>query len=232
MSLKPDKTGPSKNGIHLPRLPRSLAPVGPESIEDDAQVAQGLLADLDLTGLNAGSLLLEQVHCWRVTFVQTRLSGLRLFDGRLEGCDLAGAEWAKARLRRVELLGCRLLGTDLAETNFEDVLFRDCQAERASFITSVFKAARFEKCNLKGAFFEGADLAGVVFQACDLSQADLRGARLQNADFRSANLSGMQAGVKELQGAIIAPIQAAQVVSLLGVVVREIDETQGLNANS
>jgi uncharacterized protein YjbI with pentapeptide repeats len=226
MSPKQDKASPSKDEILLPRLPRPLPPVSPALIEPGAEVDLGLLGETDLTGLEASNLLLEQLYCRRTTLAQSHLEGLRLFDVRLEGCDLAGAAWPKARLRRVEFIGCRLLGTDLAENNFEDVIFRDCQAERASFATAVFKAARFEACNLKGAFFEGADLTGVIFHACDLSQADLRGARLQGADFRNANLNGMKAGVKELQGAIIAPFQAVQVVNLLGVVVKEVDEPE------
>lgn len=228
MSPEPGKSAArrSRNGIYLPQLPKRLDPAGPEMIADHTQLLQVLLAEIDLTGLQAANLLLEQVGCRRVILVKSHFSGLRLFDSRLESCDLAGARWEKARLRRVELLGCRLLGADLAEASCEDVLFRDCHGEKATFVAASFRAARFEKCNLQGASFEGADLSGVVFQECDLAGADLRGARLKDADFRRANLNGVQAGIKELQGAIIAPIQAIQVVGLLGLVVKELEEPE------
>jgi uncharacterized protein YjbI with pentapeptide repeats len=102
--------------------------------------------------------------------------------------------------------------------------FNDCNAEGANFVTAIFKAARFEKCVLRGSTFEGADLTGVVFHDCDLSGADLRNAKLKDTDFRSSVIDGLKTGVKELQGAIIAPLQAIQVVSLLGILVKENDE--------
>ena len=64
----------------------------------------------------------------------------------------------------------------------------------------------------------------MVFRQCDLTGANLRGAKPNGADLRGSNINGVRVGAKELQGAIIDSTQAIQVTSLLGLVVREIDE--------
>jgi uncharacterized protein YjbI with pentapeptide repeats len=64
-------------------------------------------------------------------------------------------------------------------------------------------------------------LEGTIFKGCDLTNADLRNANLQKADLRGSTLDELQVSPKDMQGAIISPAQAIQVVSLLGVSVME-----------
>ena len=214
----------SKNSILVPRIPMHLGPADFTKIEDQTQAVECILADRDFSELNAPNLDFEKVVCRRVIFLRTQLKSMRILDCQIERCDLSGANLEKARFRRVELSGCRLLGTNFMEGRFDDLRLSDCNAEGVNFVMATFKAARFEKCVLRGATFEGADLSGVVFQQCDLSGADLRNAKLKDTDFRSSTIDGLKIGIKELQGAIIAPLQAIQVVSLLGILVKENDE--------
>jgi uncharacterized protein YjbI with pentapeptide repeats len=80
---------------------------------------------------------------------------------------------------------------------------------------------------LREASFDGSDLSGVVFRDCDLSQVDLRNTKLKRADLRGSTISGVQVGIKELQGAIVTASQAIQLAGLLGVTVQEQDELGG-----
>jgi uncharacterized protein YjbI with pentapeptide repeats len=215
----------SKYGIQAPRIPRKLESVLPDGIqENDFLLQQALLENADLSGRQLIQPFFEMVHLRNVIFLQSKLGGLRMFDTHLERCDLSGANWEKCRFRRAALTGCRMLGANLMEASFEDVLFEDCKADAAVLSLSTFHAARFEKCSLKNVSFEGADLTGVVFHECDLSKADLRGTNLTGADFRTSIINGLQTGAQELQGAVISPLQAAQVVSLLGIQVRDVDD--------
>jgi uncharacterized protein YjbI with pentapeptide repeats len=119
-----------------------------------------------------------------------------------------------------------MLGTALAEGILEDVFLQDCLAQRANFSWTVFKGARFEKCDLREAAFLGADLKGAVFRHCDLSGADLRDAHLAGADLRGSTLDGMKVGVQDLQGAVLTTIQAMQVLSLLGIEIKELHDEE------
>ena len=209
---------------HPPKLPKPLAAAQTTEIEEHELYSQLLFDHLDFSGTHAARPAFEQVLFRRSIFLQTHLPDLRLLDCRLEKCDTSAAMWEKAHLRRVEFNGCRMLGAVLIEAALEDILFTECLAEKINFGFAVLKITRFEQCNLRSASFAGADCRGVVFHGCDLSGADFREAKLESADLRTATINGLQVGVKELQGAIIAPEQAVQVAGLLGIRVQEPDD--------
>ena len=211
-------------GIQPPQMPKQLAEQEIRSLADHAEYAALRLAKCDFTGQTAADVLFEQVEISRTVFQRTDLTGARLFDARVASSDFSGADWRGVRFRRVELSGCRLLGVQLVEAYLDDVIFRDCNLESAVFASAAFKAARFEGCVLRGTLFEGSDLRGVVFTRCDLTNADLQGANLRGADLRGSLLDGLRVNPKDVQGAIIDPSQAVQVVGLLGLTVKSIDE--------
>jgi uncharacterized protein YjbI with pentapeptide repeats len=211
-----------KRSAQTPRLPRHLPVEVIETLEDHAEYSSISASRCKLADQAAAHVLFEQVHFRRASFNRTRLTGLRMFDIRAEASDLSGAVWEQARLRRVEFAGCRLLGVQWLEAELEDALFKDCNLEEAVFASATFKSARFENCLLRGVSFEEANLAEAVFFHCDLADADLRGADLHGADFRGSVINGLQVGAGELQGAIIDSTQAIQVVTLLGVIVKDV----------
>ena len=211
----------TKHGIQAPRLPRNLKAETITALDDHAEYFSASISGGELAKQIAASVLFEQVLLRRMNFAQSRLPKLRLHDVQLENCDLTGAVWEYARLQRVAFHACRLTGAQLLEARCEDVVFLDCTLESAICASAAFKAARFENCQLREALFVEADLSQAVFRRCDLTRADLRGSRLAGADFRGSIIDGMQVGAPELKGAIIDPAQAVQVVSLLGVIVKE-----------
>ncbi len=214
----------SKHGLKAPKLPRLLAEQTLAALTSHEFYADLLLSAADFSDQRAEQLVFEQAHLRQVTLLNTRLPGLRLMDTWLERCELSAAAIEKARLRRVTFTGCRMLGSQWLESSFEDVLFQECLLEAANFALVAFKPARFEQCNLRGAVFTGANLEKVVFDHCDLTGADLRETRLQGVDLRTAAIDKVQVGIDSLQGAIIAPFQAAQIVNLLGIRVLEVGD--------
>ena len=215
----------SRTAIAPPQLPAQLAEVSQlDTLADQSSYTQQALLDCNFAQQSADDLLFEFVSCKRVSFNHTSLTLAQLFDVRLDGCDLAGAEWEKAHLRRVELSGCRLVGLRLSNSSVDDVLISKCNAELARFWACSFKAARFDHCVLREASFDGSDMSGVVFRDCDLSQADLRNTKLKGADLRGSAITGVQVGIKDVQGVIVTSSQAIQLAGLLGVTVQEEDE--------
>jgi uncharacterized protein YjbI with pentapeptide repeats len=215
----------ARAAVAPPQIPAQLAEIPRlDTLADQASYTRQALLECDFSNQSADDVLFEQASCKRVSFNQATLTLAQLFDVRLDGCDLAGGEWEKAHFRRVELSGCRLVGLRLSDSNLEDVQLLKCNAELARFWACSFKGARFEQCVLREASFDGTDLSGVVFSGCDLSQADLRNTRLKGADLRGSAITGMQVGIKELQGAIVTSSQAIQLAGLLGVTVREEDD--------
>ena len=208
-----------KRTIHPPNLPKKLAAVSLTALENHAEYAASKLAAGSLSEVSAKNVLFEESLLQRVTLTGARLPKITLRDVRLEGCDLSAAFLEKAHLRRVEFVGCRLLGAQLLSAEMDDVLFKDCNLDGAVFFSAKAKQIRFEDCQLKNATFEGAALEGVSFSHCDLSFADFRNATFRKVDLRGSTLDAVLIDPKAVNGIIISPAQAIQMVSLLGVIV-------------
>jgi hypothetical protein len=52
----------------------------------------------------------------------------------------------------------------------------------------------------------------------------MSGAILDGVDLRGSNIEGMRVGAKELRGAIVDPVQAVELVRILGIVVKWTNE--------
>ena len=182
---------------------------------EEIQLSMLELSNTRLPGMEIGAALFTKVAArgthWR---------DLRLRDVRINGCDLANADWMGARFHRVEVLDSRLTGLGLSESRLADVRFGNCKADATWFRNATFERARFERCDLREANFEGADLSGVVFVDCDLRQARFTGARMQGTDLRGSNLQGIISDPDNLRGIIIEPMQAADLIPVLGITLR------------
>ncbi len=210
--------------IHPPRLPKPIPTTEPDILTDHAHIFQSTLTGLDYNNLHANGLIFEQVRARKVQLLRSKLPGFRAVDSILDTCEASGSEWEKAFFRRVTIQGCRLMGVQMLEGIFEDVEFINCQAEGLAVVSAKFKNCRFSKCVLRKASFDGADASHVVFNDCDLTEADFHLAKLKGTDLRTSQIGGLRVGVEEMQGAIIAPHQALQVVGLLGVKVQDIEQ--------
>ena len=210
--------------VHPPRLPKPMPSGEPEPLAEHTHIFQSALTGLDYNELNAGGLFLEQVKARKLQLMRSKLPGLRIVDSVFEMCEFSGSQWETGFFRRVVFKDCRLLGTQMLEGIFEDVEFINWQAESLALVSAKFKNCRFHKCVLKKATIDGADASKVIFSQCDLISANFHLAKLKETDFRTSDIGGLQVGVTEMQGAVIAPHQTLQVVGLLGVIVKEIEE--------
>lgn len=215
MAIAPKAT----DGIEPPRLAAELEPRTelPEPGLDDEARFDGLeLTGARLADARAARVIIAASRLRGVSLAAGVLPGLELIDDRLDDCDLANIEIESGSLERVELVGCRLVGLKAPESRWREVVIRECNASLAQFRYATFRRVRFEHCDLRGADFLGADLRGVVFDDCDLRNATLSSTRLVGADLSTSRIEGLQVGIESLRGAIVEPLQAAQLAALMG----------------
>ncbi|NJN67408.1 MAG: pentapeptide repeat-containing protein [Chloroflexaceae bacterium] len=195
------------------------------TLNDQAAYVSVKLQRCQVGNQAAEDVLFDQVIAEHTDFSQSCLVLAQFLDSQFHTCDFAITSLEKACMRRVQLIACRLPGVVFTQADMQDVVVQKCQGDMSHFWDCTLKATRFEHCTLRQASFASSTLAGVVFRHCDLTQADFRGANLRGADLRGSILDGLQVGVRELQGAIIDSGQAVQLVRVLGVLVRDEDET-------
>lgn len=212
----------------LPALPdcpqeQFLSPLTAGALQTQGEYEEILLSMLDLSQTRLPGMQINAAICNRVQARGTHWRDLHLRDVRLNGCDLANGDWLGTRLHRVEVTDSRLTGLSLGESTLADVRFSNCKADAAWFKNSAWERCILERCDLHEANFEGAKLNGVIFRDCDLRQVRFTGAQMEGADLRGSQLQGLIAEPGDLRGCIIEPLQASDIIEILGVVLRPRD---------
>ena len=158
-------------------------------------------------------------------FVRCSFSGCQMEktgfrDVIFESCDLSNCNFTNAAFQRVLFRDCKLMGADMIEVAVRYVRFEDCNGEYLNFADSKISDTAFERCKLNHAAFSWCKL-NVTFTDCSLQQALLQQTPLKDLDLRTCGLEGIQVTLPDLQGAIVTPLQAADLAVLLGIVIQE-----------
>lgn len=208
-------------GIQTPRIPKLAQTDAPASLEYGMDYSRQSWVGADFSLQKTGGVVFEQIRLKRANLNGLEFNKSRLVDVIMEACDLSGVICANMRFQRAEILDSRLIGTNFLESEFDDVTFKDGNLENIIFVSGTQRHTRYQNCNLRNARFEDADLSGVIFDKCDLTGAYFRGAKLNGTDFRGSIINGMKLDPKDVRGVIIESAQAAQIVTLLGLEVKE-----------
>jgi uncharacterized protein YjbI with pentapeptide repeats len=169
-----------------------------------------VISDRNIAGQTAAHVTIQRTRLEKVEMAGSIMKFIRLTDTRFDHCDLANVDWSQSTFDRIQFVDSRMTGMKFIDSEIKNVSFENCKIDLAQFRVCGFKDCRFSNCNLREADFYQADLSGVAFTGCDLRGAQLYGARLKGADFRGSQLEGLQAGVEDLDGAIIDAVQAVE----------------------
>jgi uncharacterized protein YjbI with pentapeptide repeats len=154
---------------------------------------------LDLAGLPEG---LSDGRLVAPDLAGAEVRGLRLTDVVVERGELANLVAAEPALRRVEIAGARLTGVRWTRGRLEDVAFRDCRIDLASFAGTTFERVAFTGCRLAQTDFREALWRSVRLEDCDLAETDLTGLRIDRCVLAGCTLDGVVA-VERLRGAAL-----------------------------
>jgi uncharacterized protein YjbI with pentapeptide repeats len=193
-------------------------PARPDVIDDDLEPFSGELTSQfdiedalvrgDFSEARAAGGRFMRSRLDRVVATGSRLRSVALIDVVGSGCELSGADWTSARMRRVVFEGSRMAGTLFADAELDDVVFRGCKLTLASFNSARLQDVAFEDCELDEAFLGRGRMRAVRFERCRLVQADFTGASLARVDLRGSELD--PAGdVSGLRGATVDSYQLA-----------------------
>lgn len=216
------RSGRTKKALKAPNLPkRGLGQWhAGASFQAQERYTQLALDYVDLSGVDASHISLDQLICNQVKLDNSQLKRVQILDSQLRVCSLTNAAWNEATFYRVEVLNSHLTGFCAIEALLQDVLFQHCPGAFAQFRFAKLRSVRFEHCDLSEADFHNADLKDVVFEDCSLTGAEFSAATLANVDLRSSKIDGMRAGPRELRGATLDPEQALAFVRGIGIEVK------------
>lgn len=123
-------------------------------------------------------------------------------DCELHRCSLANTLVRGGSLTRVTFTDCRMTGVTWAQTTLEDVTFRGCLLDLASFHAARLRRVIALDCVMREAELAEAVCDSVRFDRCDLTGANFRGARFAAGELRGCTLDAIT-GIEGLRGASI-----------------------------
>ncbi len=210
-------------------LPPDL-PVSLESGIDllDKLAREDRLEESIIHGESYAGVSLKGLDALRCRFVKCDFSGCSMEqagfrDVWFEACDFSNCDFSRAAFQRAVFQGCKLMGADFVEGSLRHVRFVDCSGGYVNFADAKVLDTAFEQCKLPNAAFLRCRM-NAAFDACDLTQSLFEQTPLKDFDMRTCRLQGLHVTLPDLKGAIVTPVQAADLAALLGLVIRERDE--------
>ena len=136
----------------------------------------------------------KRIHFENRQLIRHNFSGSALETATFRGCNLSGADFRHADLKRCIFDSCTLEGADFRHASLHDARFIDCQLLAANFDHSLLNRTIIENCAMGAQSFHNAHCLGMKLHNSDISHgffdgADLSGAELQNVKFRECTLS-------------------------------------------
>lgn len=187
------------------------------------KVQEGIFTGESFTNENMKGLDVLRCRFVKCEFTQACFEQAGFRDVVFENCDFSNCDFTKAAFQRVAFLGCKLMGADFIESALRSVRFFDCDARYANFADGKAQEIAFENVRLENAAFLRFKLTA-SFSQCSLSQATFEQTLMKGFDLRTCRLGGLQVTLSDIKGAIVTPVQAADLAALLGLVIKEPEE--------
>ena len=138
--------------------------------------------------------------------------GRRVRECLTGGGDIAGRDWAGARLGGVDFSGRNLRGSMFERADLTNADFRGAVLEDAVFTGATLTGADFSGCSMRGANLSNAEAAGVRFVRSDLRDARLIATKLADADLSQSTFESTIAMNADLTRADLSGARFTKVV--------------------
>lgn len=176
----------------------------------------------------------EKIECEELTqstfdsclFNETDFSGKNLekcafIDCIFTKCDFSNQDMTECNFRRCEFRQCKLVGTDLSKSIFNDCLLLENAARYSNFSGCRMQNCLFECCNMDLSAFNEAVLKKVEISRCSWSECEFIHTSLKDLDFSDSVLEGITVYPTDLKGIIVNSDQALNLVSILGIKIKD-----------
>lgn len=157
----------------------------------------------------------------KITYEDCKEEDSYFLDVVFQNCDLSNMLFYGCLFRRVQFINCKLMGTDFSESVFDNVLLKDCSCRFANFAFMKNKETIYQLCDFTQASIIETNLKKSSFDECTFNQCELHHASLDHIDLSTCDLNNIITTPEDIRGAIIDSYQAASLIHLLRVQIKE-----------
>ena len=141
-------------------------------------------------------------------------------DVIFENCDFCNCSFDNHSFFRVIFNNCRLVGCNFINFTINDCLFNNCNLMYSNFSDCKFKSNDIVDCNLTDCCFHLIKFNNTNFVNSILDKAEFTESNLKNIDFSTCDINGIKLDSRYLKGLVISSYQAALLIGILGVNVK------------
>jgi uncharacterized protein YjbI with pentapeptide repeats len=144
-------------------------------------------------------------------------------DVLFQACDFSNSNFQGAYFQRCKFVSCKCVGADMAGAFCKDTIFEDTNLRYANFNTAKFNGVQFDHVDFTEASMAEAKLARFTAEESKFIRNDFSKTLLKGVDFSSNEFIAPTVSIPpvELRGISIDMFQAADLVGLLGVKIKQ-----------
>jgi Uncharacterized low-complexity proteins len=213
-------------GIKSPQIPKELSLIDfasltledPEEITvSTAKISSEKIESGDLNKIEVRTSLFE--GC---IFRSCSFEGAGFVDIVFESCDFSNSRFTGAYLERCRFINCKCVGINMRDTvikhtSFENTNLRYSCLDKAKISEVFFGHTDFTEASMSEAVLKKFEAKESRFIKNNFFKTMLAGIDFSENEFASPTVSSSS---DELKGAVINPIQAVDLISLWGVIVK------------
>ena len=194
-----------------------------DKLLSEDKVQEGFFCGESFANQNMTGIEVLRCRFVKCEFTQACFERAGFRDVVFENCDFSNCDFTKAAFQRVAFINCKLMGADFVEGSLRSVRFQDCDVRYTNFADGKAQDVLYENTRLDNASFLRFRLSA-NFSQCSLAQAAFELTPMKNLDLRTCRIGGLHVTLQDLKGAIVTPVQAADLAVLLGLVIKDPEE--------
>lgn len=193
------------------------------SIEEDQRILGIECHEQSLRNVTFRHLEVRQSRFSSMQFDHCDFEKASFVDCVFDRCDLSNSKFKSAYFERCTWIECKAIGCDFFNANLKHIAVRQSNLKYAFFEQSHLEHHLFEHCDLTEASFAGVQFKQVEmhdsrFIRNNFFKTSLKDIDFSNCEFIAPTVSDHQS---ELKGIIVNPMQALDLVSLWGIIIKD-----------
>lgn len=205
---------------------------GLDPVEDMALLCQKCKEqELDIENIRCKEQAMEQMDLSRLAFEHVLFENVKFtasilykcdfIDAVFRFCDFSNCDMSEIYLSRCRFECCKGVGANMRDGNLKNTAIADCNLRYADFDGAKLKNVQIVSSDLSNAVLSSCKLEQVLLRDVNLTQCNFFHTKLRGMDFTKTQLQAVTLGLEDAKGAIVTPLQAADLARLMGLIIRE-----------
>lgn len=193
-----------------------------EAKQEEADIIGALIQDVTITDEDMTRIYFRNSRFENCRFLGCSFDKSGFLDVEMINCDLSNSSFSDGYFNRCRFSSCKWMGTDLQNSTLKHVEALDCNFQMANFDHSVFDTAFFSECNFTHGNLSSCKWKQMEFYHTNLNMAIFFRTPMKGLDLTENTIDGISVSdtFQELKGAVVTPLQAAELSKLMGVVIK------------